>query len=124
MQMGKTMTAIQNFAIEQHGDVTELRLVNPALFDIPRYEELRDELNEFVDEHQPAKLLVDFSEVQYCSTAVIAALVQIKKRMGPESGLIRFCGMNEAVRDTFRWLRLDGTLFEIFETESAAMCDY
>ena len=69
------MTTLQNFAIEQCGEVIELRLVNPAHFDIPRYEELRDQLNDFVDEHQPKKLLVDFSDVQYCSTAVIAALV-------------------------------------------------
>lgn len=118
------MTVIQYFSITQHGEVTELRLVNPAHFDVPRYEELRDELNQFVDQHQSGKLLVDFSEVQYCSTAVVAALVQIKKRLASEGGQVRFCGMNDTVRDTFRWLRLDGTLFDIYDTESAAMCDY
>jgi len=118
------MTAVQYFSRRQHGEVTELRLANPANFDVPRYEELRDELNEFVDQHRPGKLLVDFSDVQYCSTALIAALVQIKKRMGPEGGQIRFCGMNDAVRDTFKWLRLDGTLFDIYDTQSAAMGDY
>ncbi|MBC8872264.1 MAG: STAS domain-containing protein [Planctomycetes bacterium] len=115
------MTALQYFSVERHGDVIELRLENPAHFDVPRYEELRNELARFAEEEQPAKLLVDFSNVEYCSTAVIAALVQIRKRLGAEGGQIKFCGLNESVHEAFKMLKLDGTLFDIHATEAAAM---
>jgi len=60
------MTSFQYFDMEQVGDVTELRLANPAYLDVSRYEELRDDLVGFVEEQRPRRLLVDSPAVSYC----------------------------------------------------------
>jgi len=115
------MTSFQYFDVEQAGDVTELRLANPAYLDVSRYEELRDDLVGFVEEQRPRRLLVDFSAVSYCSTAVIAAVLMAKKRLASEGGQLKLCGMNESVRQAFQMLKLDGTIFDIRTSRASAV---
>jgi len=115
------MIALHYFDVEQSGDVTELRLVDSSLFDVPRYEELRDELVSLVERQQPSRLIVDFSAIEYCSTAVVAAVLMAKKRMESEGGQMKLSGMSDAVRETFQNLKLDGTIFDIHTTRTAAV---
>ena len=114
------MIALHYFDVEQSGDVTELSLADPALFDVPRYEELRNELVSFVEQRRPEKLIVDFSAVGYCSTAVIAAVLMAKKRLDSEGGQMKLCGMSDAVRETFQMLKLEGSIFDIHATNADA----
>jgi anti-anti-sigma factor len=114
------MIALHYFDVEQSGEVTELRLADPALFDVPRFEELRNELVSFVERQRPDRLIVDFSAVGYCSTAVIASVLMAKKRLDSEGGQMKLCGMSDAVRETFQMLRLDGTIFDIRTTKADA----
>jgi len=118
---GTKMIALHYFDVEQSGDVTELRLADPALFDVPRYEELRNELVSFVEQRRPDRLIVDFSSVGYCSTAVIAAVLMAKKRLDSDGGQMKLCGMSDAVRETFQMLKLDGTIFDIHTTKAEAV---
>ena len=115
------MIAPHYFDVEQSGDVIEIRLADSSLFDVPRYKELRDELVNFVDRQQPSRLIVDFSAIEYCSTAVIAAVLTAKRRMEPEGGQMKLCGMSDYVRETFQRLKLDGTIFDIHVTNTAAV---
>ena len=115
------MIALQYFDVEQSDDVTELRLADPSLYDVPRYEELQNEVVNFVERQRPSKLIVDFSAVGYCSTAVIAAMLTVKRRLEPERGQVKLCGMSDDVRETFRTLKLDGTIFDILATKADAV---
>ncbi len=115
------MIALHYFDVDQSGDVTELRLADPALFDIPRYEELRNELVSFVEQQRPSRLIVDFSAVGYCSTAVIAAVLMAKKRLDSVGGRMKLCGMSDAVRETFQMLKLEGAIFDIHTTKADAV---
>jgi len=115
------MIALHYFDVEWSGDVTELRLADPSLFDVPRHEELRYKLVSFAEQQRPSKLIVDFSAVGYCSTAVIAAMLTVKKSLEPEGGQIKLCGMSETVRETFQTLKLDGTIFDILATNADAV---
>ena len=115
------MTEIPFFDVVQHGDVTVLRLADSAYFDVPEYEAMRDRLLDFVEREQPRRVVVDFSSVQYCSTAVVASLLMVKNRVESQGGQIKLCGMNNTVRDAFRMLKLDGTLFDIHGVETAAI---
>lgn len=115
------MIALSYFDVQQSGGVTELRLADSALFDVPRYEELRNELVDFVEQRRPSRLIVDFSLVGYCSTAVIAAVLMAKKRLDAKGGQMKLCGMSDAVHETFQMLKLDGTIFEIYADKTDAV---
>ena len=115
------MTSFKHFDAKRRRDVLEIRLVNPAFYDVDSYAELSEELIDFVEQERPRTLLVDFSRVEYCSTAVMNALLIAQKRLQSEGGLMKLYGMNDSVREAFRQLDLDSTAFDICDIEAAAM---
>jgi anti-sigma B factor antagonist len=115
------MTAFKHFEIELCDDITVICLLDPKFFDTERYAELRHELIDFVEQQHPKSLLVDFSRVEYCSTALINALMTIKERVESEGGRMMISGMNEPARETFERLKLDGRVFTIYPTRADAI---
>jgi len=117
----REMTSFKHFDAKRRRDVIEIRLVNPAFYDVDSYAELWEELIDFVEQERPRKLLVDFSRVEYCSTAVMNALLIAQKHLQSDGGLMKLYGMNDSVREAFQRLNLDGTAFDIHAGESAAI---
>ena len=104
------MSAFVYFEVEENDEFLTIRLANPVYFDVVQYGELRDELIDFVERQRPKKLLVDFSAVRYCSTAVIHTLLIVKNRLDGYGGQLKFCRMNDVVRESFERLNLVGTV--------------
>ncbi len=109
--------------VRQQGEVREIRLPDTRQFDTGQYAELRDELLDCLQD-RPRKLLVGFDRIEYCSTAVISALLSVQGRLAAWDGQVRLYGMNEEVRYGFRSLKLDGNVFEIFETREEAAASF
>ena len=115
------MTREKRFAVDVDGDVTVVRLNDPKLQEMILITELHDEFLAFLEQHQPHKLVVDFAQVTQCSSAVINSMLLARKRLAAHGGRVRLCTMHKQVREAFRVLRLDGTLFEIFDTLPKAL---
>ncbi len=111
----------KRFDVELEGGVTIVRLNDPKLHEMILISELHDELLEYVGRHEPRKLLVDFAMVTQCSSAVINSILLTRKRLAAYGGEIRLCSMHQPVRQAFRLLRLDGTLFQIDESLPEAL---
>jgi anti-anti-sigma factor len=107
------MAEQKRFQVEIDGTVTIVRLSDPALSDFILISELHDELLTFIAQCEPRHLVVDFSRVTHCSSAVINAVLRARNRLREGGGNIKLCGMRYSVRDAFRTLNLDGTVFEI-----------
>ena len=118
------MKHFEYFDLTYDSEITEIRLANSMYFDVRQFEELRDELAELVSSFRPRKLVVNFSDVRYCSTAIIASLLILKERIESYGGQVKFCDMNTAVRDSFGMLKLDGPVFEIHSTAAGAFADF
>jgi anti-anti-sigma factor len=101
-------------------DVLSIQLLDPKLFDAETIMSLQDELMELVEHEQPQKVIVDFSRVLHCSTAVMNGLLRAKKRIKANGGELRLCGMIEPIRDAYRMLNLDGTVFQIHDSPDEA----
>jgi anti-anti-sigma regulatory factor len=112
--------AVELFDVEQCEDITVVHLPDMKYFDTERYADLRRELVEFAEQERPKKLLILFSRVHYCSTALINALMLVRERVESEEGCIRLCGMNETAREVFDNLKLSGTVFSIYKNEADA----
>jgi anti-anti-sigma regulatory factor len=117
------MREFKYFDVEQRGLVTEIRLADTRVFDTERYAELRDELLAFIEQERPRRLLVNLSRVEYCSTAVMGALIAVQKRLAlhPATGAMKLCGTREVVAEAFRRLRLDQGVFDIHSSDVAAI---
>lgn len=115
------MAREKRFEVEVDGDVTIVRLNDPKLQEMMLITELHDEFLAFLEQQQPRRLLVDFAQVTQCSSAVINSMLLARKRLAAHGGVMRLCTMHKQVREAFRVLRLDGTLFEIYDTLPQAL---
>ena len=110
------MAADNRFDVEMDGDVTVVRLSDPKLHEMILISQLHDELLQLIEQQHPNKLLIDFAMVTQCSSAVINSMLMARKRLLEYGAVVRLCSMHQQVREAFELLRLDGTLFQIFET--------
>lgn len=118
------MFEFRHFEVRQFDGFTELYLVDTSFFDVPQYAELQSELFVFVEMYRPRQLVVNFDRIRYCSTALISGVLRSQKRLDEIGGELKFCGMSEPVRDAFMMLNLDGTVFDIYESESDALAAF
>ena len=75
----------------------------------------QEELLKLMELERPEKAIIDFSHVEHCSTSVINGLLRAKKRISSHGGQLKLCGMSEPIRDAYRMLNLDGTVFMIYD---------
>ena len=115
------MPEYRRFHLTEEGDVTIVQLVDPKIFDTLVVSDLEDELLDLVELREPKKILVDFESVTQCSTSVINGLLRTKKRLVRRDGHLGLCGMTDSIRDAYRMLNLDGTVFKIFDTRERAI---
>jgi anti-sigma B factor antagonist len=114
------MIGTKHFSVEQSDDVIVIRFVDTRYFDTDKYAHLQQDLLDFVERQQPGMLLVDLASIEYCSTALINALLMAQKRMKSWAGRMRLFGLSEVVQETLQHLRLVGTLLLVYADETAA----
>jgi len=66
------------------------------------------------------KLILNFCNVQFLSSAVLGMLLRISKRVYEGGGQLRLCGINKKIYEIFKITRLN-RVFDIYENESKAL---
>ena len=118
------MSLFKYFEVSDQGDVVEIRFVDTRNFGFRDYSGLQNELMDFIAQTKPQKLLVHFGNIEYCSTAVMNGLIQLRSKLAEEGHRIKFCGMSPDVHESFRMLKLDQSLFEIYGTREEALAAF
>ena len=67
-----------------------------------------------------AKILVDFTKLDYISSAGLRVLLATAKRLRGGGGNLRLCGLNEMVSEVFE-ISGFSTIFKVFPDEGAAL---
>ncbi len=65
-------------------------------------------------------ILVDFSDLDYISSAGLGVVLATGKRLWSSGGNLRFCNLNETVRDIFDMSGLS-TIFSVFDDQAEAL---
>ena len=66
------------------------------------------------------KILVDFTTLNYISSAGLRVLLVTTKRLGGAGGSMRICGLNETVDEVFEISGFN-TIFSVFGTRDEAL---
>ncbi len=72
-----------------------------------------------IDDNDNIKLVLDFSKVQFLSSAMLGLLIRIKKIVEDKGGQLRLAGINPKIMGVFKITRLD-KVFTIVEDSVAA----
>lgn len=114
------MTSYKQILIEEVGAVTIVTFKSDQLIDHMVLTDVQEDLLA-VAETEPSHLLIDFTDVEFCSTSLINALLRVRRKATEQQTQLRLCQMQPTVRDAFQMLNLDGTIFDIHEYRRDAL---
>jgi anti-anti-sigma factor len=91
-----------------------------SMFDGDKVREVGNELMDLVDSKKYTKLLLNMSNARFVSSAMLAHLVKLHRRVQEVKGKIRLCSLRPVIMDAFKVSNFD-KIFEIFADEAAAL---
>jgi anti-sigma B factor antagonist len=104
-------------AFESHGRITVGTVESASVLDALNVAEFGQAVLSFVERQRDLQLLLDFSNVNYLSSAVLTELLRIKEAAEKGGGTMRLCGLNDDIRKVFTITNLDKVLVLYGDTE-------
>jgi len=86
-------------------------------------QEVGDELHALVEDSTKKKILLNFGNVQYCSSTVLGKLVTLMRRVDAAKGKLNLCCIHPDLLVPFKLTGLD-KVFEIHAEEQVALNKY
>lgn len=100
--------------------VTVVSFVDSKIVADEAIQEVGDQLYALVEQDGHKKVLLNFGNVQYLSSAALGKLINLKKKVGAAKGVMKLCCIHPELKVVFKITRLD-QVFEIFDEEQAAL---
>jgi len=113
------MPSYSHLQVEKNGDMIVVRLSKQRVLDELTADKISDELFGVADRPDCNRLLLDFSGVAQLSSAMLAKLIRLHRKMGTKGEKLRLCGINSELRSAFAITRLD-RLFDITDKDAGA----
>jgi anti-sigma B factor antagonist len=106
--------------VEQIGDVTVVNFVDRKILDEQNIQIIGDQLFSLVDHDGLRKLLLNFGNVEYLSSAALGKLITLNKKLQGVGGRLVLCNIDPQIYEVFEITRLD-KFFNIQKEEQAAL---
>jgi anti-sigma B factor antagonist len=110
----------ERLQVREHGDVTVVAFKESKILDETVIQEIGNELFGLVDSQFRPKMLLDFSNVDYLSSAALGKLITLHKRVREKRGQLKFAAIKPKIYDVFRITKLD-KIFDIHADAEAAL---
>ncbi len=106
--------------IVKQNDVAVVKFATSRILDQSNVQQLGDEFDDLVEKHNLKKIVVNFENVGYMSSAVMGKLVSLLKKVQGSGGQLRLCNIEESIYEIFEIMRFD-KMFKISKTEDEAV---
>ena len=106
--------------IEQVGDVTVARFIDKKILDETNIQIIGNQLFGLVDEDGREKIVLDFSNVEYLSSAALGKLITLDKKVKAAKGKLRLCSIRPDIYEVFAITKLN-KLFTIYDNQEKAL---
>ena len=106
--------------LEDIGDVTVVNFVDRKILDEQNIQIIGEQLFSLVDEEGLRKLLLNFGNVEYLSSAALGKLITLNKKLQAAGGRLVLCNIDPQIKEVFEITKLN-KLFTIHEEEQAAL---
>ena len=100
----------QRITFEDIGDVTVVRFIDKKILDEQNIQMIGDDLFKLVDELGRKKLLLDFTPVEFLSSAALGKLIRLHQRLATGGGKLILCGISKTILEIFELTKLDKML--------------
>jgi|SRR5688572_3585928 anti-sigma B factor antagonist len=109
--------------IEQSADVTVVHFLDKRILDEPTIQAIAEQLFSLVETDGKRKLLLNFNNVEYMSSAALGKLINLHKKLHALNGRLAMCHVIPQIYEVFAITKLD-KIFKIFPTEEAALATF
>lgn len=110
----------RRFDIEEVGDVTVAKFTDKKILDENNIQMIGNQLFGLVDDDGRRKIVLDFSNVEYLSSAALGKLITMNKKVGDSGGTLRLCSIRPDIFEVFAITRLN-KVFDIRDDQQAAL---
>ena len=117
------MATHRRIEVVENGGVSVIRFVDRKILDATNIQELGDELFGLVEQGNCQNLLLNFSSVEFLSSAALNKLIILDKKVKSHSGCLKFSNLRPEILEGFVITRLN-QLFEIKNTEEEALASF
>ncbi len=106
--------------IEKIGDVTVASFVDKKILDETNIQIIGNQLFGLVDDDGCKKIILDFTNVEYLSSAALGKLITMDKKVRGAKGQLRLCTVRPEIYEVFAITKLN-KLFKMFENRDKAL---
>ncbi|AMV19513.1 STAS domain-containing protein [Planctomyces sp. SH-PL14] len=96
--------------IEEVGDVTVARFLDKKILDENNIQMIGNQLFGLVDEDGRKKIVLDFANVEYLSSAALGKLITMNNKVKAAKGKLRLCNIRPEILEVFTITKLNKVL--------------
>ena len=117
------MPAQRRLEINEVGDVTVVHFLDQKIVEDLGIQELGQELFQLVEGDHRFKIVLNFSSVDFLSSAALGKLITLDKKIKANDGVLKLCNIRPEIYEVFAITRLN-RLFDIKEDEADALATF
>lgn len=106
--------------VEDIGDVTVVNFTDRKILDEASIQVIGEQLFSLVDEAGRRKILLNFANVEFLSSAALGKLITLNKKLQAAGGRLILCNIDPQIYEVFEITKLN-KLFNIQKEEQAAL---
>src|SRR3954447_13281486 len=106
--------------VEDIGEVTVVNFIDRKILDEQNIQKIGEDLFSLVDELGRRKILLNFGNVEYLSSAALGKLITLNNKVKKAGGKLVLCNIDPQIYEVFEITRLN-KLFNIQKEEQAAL---
>jgi len=106
--------------VSKQNDIGVVAFRTSRILDQSNVQQLGEELDEMVDKHKLVKIVINFHNIHYMSSAVMGKLVGLHKKVKGAKGQLKLCNILPNIYEIFEIMRFN-KLFDICESEDEAV---
>jgi anti-sigma B factor antagonist len=117
------MTAYRRLDLSEVGDVTVVRFRDHKIVEDINIQQLGQEMFQLVEADNRTKLLLNFSSVDFLSSAALGKLITLDKKMKAHGGTLKLSNIRPEIYEVFAITKLN-RLFDIKDDEADALAAF
>ena len=117
------MSQQQRLNVSEVGDVTVVRFVDQKILDEAKIQQLGQELFELVETDGRGKILLNFTSVEFLSSAALGKLITLDKKVKGQGGTLKLSNIRPEIYEVFAITKLN-KLFDIKDDEVDALAAF
>jgi len=117
------MAGYRRLDVNEVGDVAVVRFRDQKIIEDINIQELGHELFRLVEVDNHRKILLNFSAVDFLSSAALGKLITLGKKVDTHEGVLKFSNIRPEIYEVFAITRLN-RLFDIKDDEADALAAF